>query len=187
MSSPIVLLGVTGSIAAYKAADIASQLVKAGCEVHVLMTEGAERFITPLTLQTLSRHEVVLDKDPHTGGWKPRHIALADSASLLLIAPASANVLAELAHGLANRPLTEVALATRAPTLIAPAMNGHMWEHPATRENVQKLRSRGTSFIGPSEGMLACGYEGVGRLAETTEIVKAACEILGLPGALSGA
>jgi phosphopantothenoylcysteine decarboxylase len=180
MKAPIVLLGVTGSIAAYKAADVASQLVKAGCEVHVLMTEGAERFITPLTMQTLSRNEVVLDKQETQKGWKPVHIALADAASLLLIAPASANILAELAHGLANRPLTEVALAIRAPVLIAPAMNGNMWDHPATRGNVQTLKLRGTSFVGPSEGMLACGYEGAGRLAETSEIVAAACEILGI-------
>jgi phosphopantothenoylcysteine synthetase/decarboxylase len=181
MKAPIILLGVTGSIAAYKAADIASQLVKAGCEVHVFLTEAAERFITPLTMHTLSRNEVVLDKPSSQTGWKPLHIALADAASLLLIAPASANILAELAHGLANRPLTEVALATRAPTLIAPAMNGNMWEHPATRENVATLKRRGTSFIGPSEGMLACGYEGIGRLADTSEIVRAACEILGIP------
>lgn len=180
MSAPLVLLGVTGSIAAYKAADIASQLVKAGCDVHVLMTEGAERFITPLTLQTLSRNEVVLDNQHLKDSWKPVHIALADVASLLLIAPASANVLAELAHGMANRPLTEVALAVRAPILIAPAMNGHMWDHPATRQNVNTLKGRGCSFIGPAEGMLACGYEGVGRLAEVAEIVSAVREVLGI-------
>lgn len=182
MKAPLVLLGVSGSIAAYKAADIASQLVKRGCDVRVLMTEGAERFITPLTMQTLSRNEVLLDSEEIQRGWKPAHIALADAASLLLVAPASANLLAELAYGFANRVLTEVALATRAPILIAPAMNGNMWGHPATRENVQRLRSRGTGFIGPGEGMLACGYEGVGRMADTGAIVAAACEILGIDG-----
>lgn len=181
MNAPIVLLGVTGSIAAYKAADIASQLVKLGCDVHVFMTEGAERFITPLTLQTLSRNEVVTDQQQLKSSWKPVHIALADAASLLLIAPASANILAELAHGMANRPLTEVALAVRAPVLIAPAMNGHMWDHPATRQNVGTLKERGCSFIGPAEGMLACGYEGIGRLAEVAHIVSEVREVLGLP------
>jgi phosphopantothenoylcysteine decarboxylase len=180
MKAPTVLLGVTGSIAAYKAAEIASRLVKRGCDVHVLMTEGAEQFITPLTLQTLSKNEVILERPASPGNWKPLHVHLADSASLLLIAPASANVLAELAHGLANRPLTEVALATRAALLIAPAMNGNMWEHPATLENVQKLKSRGARFVGPAEGMLACGYEGVGRLAEPEAIVDAALETLGI-------
>jgi phosphopantothenoylcysteine synthetase/decarboxylase len=160
MNAPIVVLGVSGSIAAYKSADIASQLVKLGCDVRVVMTENATRFITPLTLHTLSR------------------IALADSASLLLIAPASANVIAELANGLANHPLAEIALATRAPILIAPAMNGNMWEHPATKRNIESLKSFGSKMIGPSSGILACGYEGLGRLAETSEIIAAARDIL---------
>jgi phosphopantothenoylcysteine synthetase/decarboxylase len=178
MNTPIVVLGVSGSIAAYKAADIASQLVKLGCDVRVVMTENATRFITPLTLHTLSRNQVVVSKQNRNEDWKPTHIALADSAALVLIAPASANVIAELANGFANHPLTEIALATRAPILIAPAMNGKMWEHPATRRNVDTLKSFGVNMIGPSEGTLACGYEGLGRLAETPEIIAVVRDIL---------
>jgi phosphopantothenoylcysteine synthetase/decarboxylase len=178
MNTPIVVLGVSGSIAAYKAADIASHLVKLGCDVRVVMTENATRFITPLTLHTLSRNQVVLSKRNTNEDWKPTHIALADSASLVLIAPASANVIAELANGFANHPLTEIALATRAPILIAPAMNGKMWEHPATQRNIEVLKSFGAMVIGPSKGILACGYEGLGRLAETPEIIAIARDIL---------
>lgn len=173
------VLGVTGSIAAYKAAEIASMLRKAGHEVFVVMTPSAAEFITPLTLATLSRNPVLRDlSEEKDGGWKPGHIELADSADLLLIAPATADTLARLANGFANDALGAVALATRAPMLIAPAMNGKMWEHPATRANVETLKSRGAAFIGPAEGMLACGYEGTGRLAEVEEIVAAAEKIL---------
>jgi phosphopantothenoylcysteine decarboxylase len=178
MKTPLVVLGVSGSIAAYKAADLASQLVKDGVEVRVVLTEAAERFITPLTLQTLSRNEVVRAADSTQPGWKPVHIDLADRASLLLIAPATANLIAELALGLAGHPLAEIALATRAPILIAPAMNGHMWEHPATRQNVQTLRERGVHFVGPAQGLLACGYEGLGRLAELPDLLAATRALL---------
>jgi len=132
-----IVLGVTGSIAAYKSAELASLLVKQNHNVFVVMTNDATEFITPLTLQTLSK---------------------------------TANVIAELAHGLANHPLTAIALATRAPILIAPAMNGKMWENAATQENVEKLKSRGVEFIGPEAGMLACGYEGLGRLWKVEDI-----------------
>jgi phosphopantothenoylcysteine decarboxylase/phosphopantothenoylcysteine decarboxylase/phosphopantothenate--cysteine ligase len=171
MSAPVIVLGITGSIAAYRAADLASQLVKAGADVHVIMTPHACDFITPLTMQTMSRNPVVTAAWNAQSNWKPGHIELADRADLLLIAPATANVIAELAHGLAGHPLTEVALATRAPLLIAPAMNGKMWEHPATRANVELLKSRGAEFVGPEAGVLACGYEGLGRLAAVTDIV----------------
>ena len=170
MRAPVIILGVTGSIAAYKAADLASQLVKGGAEVHVVMTAHASDFITPLTMQTLSRNPVVTSAWDAQTNWKPGHIDLADRADLLLIAPATANVIAELAHGLAGNPLTEIALATRAPLLIAPAMNGKMWEHPATQANVALLIKRGAEFIGPEAGILACGYEGLGRLAAVAEI-----------------
>ena len=173
-----IIVGVTGSIAAYKAADLVSQLVKKGHEVHVTMTDAASAFITPLTLQTLSRHNVVTDPFALSGTWEPGHIALADKADLLLIAPASANTLAALAHGFANNYLTEIALATRAPILIAPSMNGKMWEHPATQENVGKLKSRGVQFIGPEAGLLACGYEGIGRLWPVDGIVARVEELL---------
>ena len=173
-----VLLGITGSIAAYKAADIASLLVKQGCSVTCVMTREAEQFITPLTLQVLSKQPVVTDLFDEKESWRPTHIQLADSADLLLIAPATANVLAAMAHGFANDALTAIALATRAPVLIAPAMNGKMWTHPATQENVTTLKSRGCQFIGPDEGMLACGYEGTGRLWPVEGVVEAAQGIL---------
>jgi phosphopantothenoylcysteine synthetase/decarboxylase len=165
-----VVLGVTGSIAAYKSAELASLLYKQGHEVFVVMTHDATEFITPLTLQTLSKNPVMTSFYDEKENWRPGHIQLADRASLLLIAPATANVIAELANGLANHPLAAIALATRAPMLIAPAMNGKMWEHPATQENVARLRGRGVEFIGPEEGMLACGYEGVGRLWKVDDI-----------------
>src|ERR1043166_6703761 len=159
-----VVLGVIGSIAAYKSADPASLLVKQGHEVFVLMTHDAGEFISPLPLQTLSKNPVTTSFFDEKENWRPGHIDLADRASLLLIAPATAHIIAELAHGLAHHPLAAIALAPRAPILIAPAMNGKMWMHPATVENVEKLKSRGVEFIGPEEGMLACGYEGLGRL-----------------------
>ena len=168
-----ILVGVTGSIAAYKAADLVSRLKKADHEVHVVMTADATRFITPLTFRTLSRHAAVLDLwTEEMREWKPTHIDLADQADLLIIAPATANALAKLAHGLADDALSTIALATRAPILAAPAMNGKMWLHPATQSNVQLLRERGVKFIGPEEGMLACGYEGVGRLWNVDGIIE---------------
>ena len=175
-----LVLGVTGSIAAYKAAEITSRLAKSGVDVHVVMTGDAQRFITPLAFKTLSRHPVVTDLYDEEEGWKPMHIKLADEAGLLLVAPATANFLAKLAHGLADDALSCVALALdpRAPVLIAPAMNGKMWLHAATQENVRTLRSRGVHFIGPEEGMLSCGYEGVGRLFEPEKIVERALELL---------
>src|SRR2546423_5085955 len=167
--TPIVL-GVTGSIAAYKSAELASLLVKQGHQVFAVMTRDAAEFITPLTLQTLSKNPVITNFFDEKENWRPGHIELADRANLVLIAPATANVIAELAHGLANHPLTAIVLATRAPILIAPAMNGKMWLNPATVENVEKLKSRGVEFIGPEEGMLACGYEGIGRLWKVDDI-----------------
>jgi len=165
-----VVLGVTGSIAAYKSAELASLLVKQGHEVFVVMTQDATEFISPLTLQTLSKNPVTTTFYDEKENWRPGHIGLADRANLLLIAPATAHIIAELAHGLAGHPLAAIALATRAPILIAPAMNGKMWQHHATQENVEKLKARGVEFIGPEEGMLACGYEGLGRLWKVNDI-----------------
>ncbi len=165
-----VILGVTGSIAAYKSAELTSLLVKQGHNVFVVMTQDAIEFITPLTLQTLSKNPVTTSFYDEKENWRPGHIHLADRANLLAIAPATANVIAELAHGLAGHPLAAIALATRAPILIAPAMNGKMWEHAATQQNVATLKSRGVEFIGPEEGMLACGYEGIGRLWKVDDI-----------------
>src|SRR2546430_12435965 len=171
-----IVLGVTGSIAAYKAADLTSQLTKQGCDVHVIMTADAQRFITPLPFKTLSRHPVVTDLYDEEEGWQPTHIKLADEADLLLVAPATANVIAKLAHGIADDALTCIALALnpQAKLLIAPAMNGKMWLHPATQQNVATLKARGAQFIGPDEGLLSCGYEGLGRLWPVEKIAQAA-------------
>jgi len=175
-----IVLGVTGSIAAHKAVDIASLLTKAGHSVHVVMTADALKFITPLPFKTLSRHPVVTDLYDEEEGWKPTHITLADSADLLLIAPATANVIAKLAHGIADDALTCIALALNpnAKLLIAPAMNGKMWQHAATQQNVATLKARGAQFVGPDAGMLSCGYEGVGRLEVVEQVAKRAGELL---------
>jgi phosphopantothenoylcysteine decarboxylase len=169
-----IVLGVTGSIAAHRAADLASQLTKQKYDVRVVMTADAQRFITPLPFKTLTRNPVVTDLYDEDEGWKPAHIDLADSADLLLIAPATANVIAKLAHGIADDALSCIALALnpKAKLWIAPAMNGKMWLHAATQENVKLLRRRGAEFIGPDEGMLSCGYEGTGRLWPVEKIVK---------------
>jgi phosphopantothenoylcysteine synthetase/decarboxylase len=173
-----IVLGVTGSIAAFRAADLASMLVKRGHSVFAVMTEAAQRFVSPLTLQTLSRNHVTTDLFAEQSGWCPGHIELADRADLVIIAPATAAALARLACGLAEDALTCICLASRAPLLIAPAMNGKMWSHPATVRNTDTLRERGAIFIGPDEGLLACGYEGAGRLCPVEDIVAKADEIL---------
>ena len=172
------MLGVGGSIASYKAADLTSRLAQDGFEVHVVMTRSATEFVAPLTFQTLSRNPVTTGIFDEKESWHPGHIALADDADLLLIAPATANLVAKLACGIADDALTSIALATRAPLVIAPAMNGKMWHHPATQENVERLKSRGALFIGPGEGLLACGYEGTGRLWEVAGIVEAVKKLL---------
>ena len=170
-----IVLGITGSIAAYKAADLASQLIKAGHQVHAVMTRSACEFITPLTLQTLTRQPVLISLEDEKNSWKPGHIELADTAELLLIAPASANALGNLAHGLSPDPLSSIYLALPRETrvLIAPAMNGKMWLHPATQRNIDQLKADGCHFIGPASGELACGYQGIGRLAEISDILQA--------------
>jgi phosphopantothenoylcysteine decarboxylase len=173
-ASKKIVLGVTGSIAAHKAADLASLLAKAEFDVRVVMTADAQHFITPLPFKTLTRNPVVTDLYDEEQGWQPAHIRLADEADLLLISPATANVIAKLAHGLADDALSCIALALnpKAKILIAPAMNGKMWLHPATRENVATLEKRGVEFIGPDEGMLSCGYEGIGRLWPVDKITE---------------
>ena len=175
-----IILGVTGSIAAHKAADLASLLTKAKCDVRVVMTADAQRFITPLPFKTLTRNPVVTGLYDEVENWQPTHIPLADEADLLLIAPATANVIAKLAHGIADDALTCIALAlnSQAKILIAPAMNGKMWLHPATQENVKTLQKRGAEFIGPDEGMLSCGYEGIGRLWPVEKIAERVQKIL---------
>ncbi len=168
-----IILGVTGSIAAHKAADLASLLAKQNCQVRVVMTADAQQFITPLPFKTLTRNPVVTSLYDEDEGWKPAHIELADAADVLLIAPATANIMAKLAQGLADDALTCIALAlnSRAKLLLAPAMNGKMWQHVATQANVKTLMARGAEIIGPDEGLLACGYEGVGRMWPVEKIV----------------
>jgi len=168
-----VVIGVTGSIAAYKACELVRLFVKAGCDVQVAMTEHAKEFVTPLTFRTLSRNPVQCDMfaDPLT--WKPEHISLADEADVLVIAPATANVIAKMAHGIADDLLSSVALATKAPIWVAPAMNDGMWTNPVTQENIASLKERGVKFVSPGDGELACGTSGPGRMAEPSEIFKA--------------
>jgi len=175
-----IVLGVTGSIAAHKAADLASLLTKQEFAVRVVMTADAQKFVTPLPFKTLSRHPVVTDLYDEEEGWQPTHIKLADEADLLLIAPATAQLIARLAQGFADDALTCIALALnpQAKLLIAPAMNGKMWRHPATQANVALLKRRGAEFIGPDEGLLSCGYEGVGRLWPVEKIAERAAQLL---------
>jgi len=161
----IIVLGISGSIAAYKAADLASKLTQSGHTVHCVMTQSATEFITPLTLQVLSRNPVLVSLEDEKQSWKPSHIDLADNADLFLVAPATANIIGNFANGLSPDPLASIYLATRAKVLIAPAMNGKMWQHVATQRNVEQLKADGCDIIGPEEdGMLACGYKGCGRL-----------------------
>lgn len=167
-----IILGVTGSIAAYKAADITSRLTELGAKVFPVMTAEACRFIQPLTLQVLSRNPVASDLWKEGEGWQPGHIELADQADLLLVAPATAHCLALFAQGLAPDLLSSIHLATPAPVMLAPAMNGKMLAHAATLANLETLRARGYHFIEPDAGMLACGYEGQGKLAAVDTIVQ---------------
>jgi phosphopantothenoylcysteine decarboxylase/phosphopantothenate--cysteine ligase len=186
LSGRRIVLGVSGGIAAYKAAELVRLFVKAGAEVRVMMTEGARKFVQPLTFQALSQHPVAVDTFDLQQEATIGHIELADRAELLVIAPASADVIARLAHGLANDVVTTVALACRAPLLVAPAMNVNMWSHPATVANVALLRARGATIIGPGSGELACGWVGSGRMSEPPEIVAAAEGLLGRARDLAG-
>lgn len=178
LANRTIILGVTGSIAAYKAADITSRLTERGASVFPVMTEAATKLIQPMTLQTLARNPVAYDLWKEAEGWQPGHIDLADQADLLLVAPATANCLANFAHGLAPDLLGSIHLATRAPVMMAPAMNGKMLSHPATQANLQVLQSRGVQFVEPDTGMLACGYEGKGKLAAVDDIVQSVVDLL---------
>lgn len=181
MNEPrLIVLGVSGSIAAYKAVDLASQLTKAGFRVQVVLTSDAQKFVTPLTFKTVTRQPVVTDLYDEEEGWKPAHIRLADEASLFLVAPVTANLLAKMSLGLADDALSCIALALNpeAKVLMAPAMNGKMWLHPAMQGHVLNLKSRGAEFIGPEEGLLSCGYEGLGRLWPVEEITRRCIALL---------
>jgi phosphopantothenoylcysteine decarboxylase/phosphopantothenate--cysteine ligase len=174
-----IVVGVTGGIAAYKAVELVSRLRKAGAEVHVVMTEAATRFVAPLTFATLSGHPVVTDMFAELGQWEVMHVSLADSADALVIAPATANTIARIANGIASDMLSCVALATRAPIVIAPSMNVHMLEHPLVQENIARLRSLGYHVLECEEGQLACGYIGKGRLPDPAAIVEELERVLG--------
>jgi phosphopantothenoylcysteine decarboxylase len=166
-----ILLGVTGSIAAYKSADLCARLTEAGACVYPILSESACKFIQPLTLQILSKNPALVDLWYESEHNLPNHIQLADAADLLLVAPASAHCVAQFAQGLASDLLSTVHLATQAPVIIAPAMNGKMYEHKATQDNLETLQKRGYHFVDPEVGMLACGYEGIGKLASLDAIL----------------
>ena len=173
-----IVLGVTGGIAAYKSADLVSRLRRLGAEVDVIMTRNATEFVGPATFQTLSSRPVIIDTFQTDAPWEVEHIALAQKADLFVIAPATANILAKMAAGIADDMLSTTVLATKAPVLVAPAMNTGMWTAPATRQNVATLKSRGVLLVGPGEGRLACGDTGSGRMSEPAEIVEAIGAIL---------
>jgi phosphopantothenoylcysteine decarboxylase/phosphopantothenate--cysteine ligase len=174
----VVVLGVTGCIGAYKACEVLRELQKRGLDVRVVMTESATRFVTPMTFEALSQHPVFVDQFALGERGEIQHVGLADAADLLLVAPATANTLGKLARGIADDALSTLYTATRAPVLVAPAMNVNMFTHPAVVENLEILRSRGVGVIEPGSGYLACGWLGQGRLAEVPEIVGAALRAL---------
>ncbi|TJY43258.1 bifunctional phosphopantothenoylcysteine decarboxylase/phosphopantothenate--cysteine ligase CoaBC [Cohnella pontilimi] len=186
LAGKTVVLGISGGIAAYKGAALCSKLVAMGASVRVVMTEGAAKFVTPLTLQTLSRHPVATDVFDERDPSVVQHIDWADAADAVVVAPATANIIGKMANGIADDMLSTMLLATTAPVIVAPAMNVHMWEHPAVMDNVTKLASRGVRFVEPGTGQLACGYVGKGRLAEPDEIAGAVAALLAGPQPLSG-
>lgn len=167
-----IIAGVTGSIAAYKACEIVNILKKESFDVKVILTEEGEKFLTPLTLQTLSGNKVLTDMFEPTDIWNPVHTSLADSASLVLIAPATANIIGKLAGGISDDLLTCVVYATKAPILLAPAMNEKMYNHKIVQENIAKLKRIGYSFVGPVKGRLACAHVAIGHIAQVDDIIK---------------
>ncbi|MFZ5966312.1 MAG: bifunctional phosphopantothenoylcysteine decarboxylase/phosphopantothenate--cysteine ligase CoaBC [Bacillota bacterium] len=173
-----VVLGVTGGIAVYKAADIVSRLKKLSINVHVIMTESAQEFVAPMTFQSLSQNYVITDMFEEPKTWDVEHIALAQKADLFLIAPATANIIGKLANGIADDMLSTTVMATKAPILIAPAMNTNMYENPIVQANIEKLRNCGCQFIEPAVGRLACGDYGKGKLAEPETIVEETVRLL---------
>ena len=173
-----VIVGITASIAAYKACEIVNLLRKDSFDARVILTKDALEFVTPLTLQTLSGNKVLTDMFEPAEKWSPVHTSLADSASLILIAPATANVIGKLANGICDDLLTCVTYASKAPVLIAPAMNENMYNHKMVAENIAKLEKIGYSFVGPVKGHLACGHDAIGHIASVPEIIKEAKKII---------
>ena len=178
MKKPCVVLGVTGGIAVYKACELLRLLQKRGIDVFVVMTQNACRFVAPLTFETLSGHPVAVDTIDRPQTWEVEHIALAKRADLFLIAPATANIMGKMACGIADDMLSTTVMATRAPVLVAPAMNTGMWENAAVQQNVKTLRARGVEIVAPVSGHLACGDSGAGKLEDVAVIAERACELL---------
>lgn len=185
-SRPLIALGVTGCIGAYKSAELLRRLQDRGADIQPILTRSAQQFITPLTLQTLAQRPAITDMFAPTEDWDVKHISLSDSLDLLLVAPATANIIAKFARGIADDFLSTLYLSTEKPVLIAPAMNAKMWRHPATRENVEILRARGVAFVQPGSGYLACGWEGEGRLAAIEDILDGVFYSLRKNKALAG-
>lgn len=188
MASPLndkrIVLGVTGSISCYKSVDLASKLVQVGAKVDVLMTQEATKFITPLTFSSITHRNVMTDMYEPTTSGNINHVSVAEQADILVIAPATAHIIAKLAHGLADDPITLTALATQSPVIIAPAMDGAMYENQATQQNINLLKERGYYFVGPDSGRLASGLIGQGRLTDISDLQGAICQILGNKGDL---
>ena len=178
MKKPCVVLGVTGGIAVYKACELLRLLQKRGIDVFVVMTQNACRFVAPLTFETLSGHPVAVDTFDRPQTWEVEHIALAKRADLFLIAPATANIMGKMACGIADDMLSTTVMATRAPVLVAPAMNTGMWENAAVQQNIKTLRARGVEIVAPVSGHLACGDNGAGKLEDVAVIAERACELL---------
>lgn len=178
MKKPCVVLGVTGGIAVYKACELLRLLQKRGIDVFVVMTQNACRFVAPLTFETLSGHPVAVDTFDRPQTWEVEHIALAKRADLFLLAPATANIMGKMACGIADDMLSTTVMATRAPVLVAPAMNTGMWENAAVQQNVKTLRARGVEIVAPVSGHLACGDSGAGKLEDVAVIAERACELL---------
>lgn len=181
-----ILVGISGGIAAYKAADVVSRLRKQGATVYVAMTKGATEFIAPLTLRTLSSNPVYVDMFEEPKVWNVEHIALAEAVDAVLIAPATANLLAKMAVGIADDFLSTVLLATRAPIFVAPAMNHNMYHHPTTQENLKRLQNRSVRILGPAAGFQACGTDGDGRMSEPQELVEELQNFFAVSGLLAG-
>ena len=179
MENKTVVLGVTGGIAAYKAADLASKLTQSGANVKVIMTGSATEFVTPLTFRNLTGQPVVTDMFALDSEYSVEHIALAEVADILVIAPATANIIAKMACGIADDSLTCTVLATEAPVVIAPSMNDNMYKNPITQENLEKLKARGYNIVEPEYGRLASGKVGQGRLADIEKIIETVKKVLG--------
>ena len=186
LSNKTIVLGITGGIAAYKAADLASKLTQAEAKVNVVMTKSATEFATPLTFRAITKRPVVTEMFDLASEFSIEHVSLAEAADVIVIAPATANVIAKLAAGIADDMLCCTVLATKAPVIVAPAMNANMYENPVTQENLAKLKTRNFTIVGPVSGRLVTGKEGLGRLADINDIVGAIRQILGKNGDLAG-